>query len=315
MTDLTIPSYTPEHYAGLTETLDPIGEYAGYSVKLGDHFRLGPLVGSKVRQCLHVVHSQLDTIRTRCNAGILTGAGLPSPQTTIVAGVARYFGLSCAVTTPRYDNSKKDFSRINASLCQQFGATVYGVGNPNPSGYEKDARELVKELGYYQIKFGMIGDVAMEPVIRQVQNIPDDVHTIVVISGSGLTALSILRGLARYAKQVRVVYVCTLSGHFMENKAKWYDPLPESEKFCGQTVLVKMTRPYRQEFKWNGSFDFDITYESKAFEWMTQNLPANPRTLFWVVGKRVYDLDVIQPINWKMSAHERTLRLPSDSLF
>jgi hypothetical protein len=71
---------------------------------------------------------------------------------------------------------------------------VYGVGNPNPSGYEKDAKELCKELGYFQIKFGMFGDVAMEPVVRQVQNVPEYIRDIVIVSGSGLSALSILKG-------------------------------------------------------------------------------------------------------------------------
>jgi len=56
------PSYTPAHYRRLTASLDPIETYEGFSIKRGDAFALGILRGSKVRQCLHVVHQNLDLI-------------------------------------------------------------------------------------------------------------------------------------------------------------------------------------------------------------------------------------------------------------
>lgn len=312
------PSYSPEHYAALTGTLDPIEEYDGFSIKNGERFQLGLLKGSKVRQCLHVVHENLDRIRHNYNGGIVTGAGLPSPQVPIVAGVAKYFGLKCCVTTPRFDNAKRDYNRINASVAQKLGATVYGVGNPNPSGYEKDAKELCKQFGYAQIKFGMIGDVAMEPVTRQVENIPEHIDRIVIVSGSGLSALSILKGLARFKKPVAAVYVVTLSGHFHENYMKWYENQPE--KFDGQLEIIPSPYPYRMEHKAQCAtglpgMDFDITYESKAYTWMREHLPRSERTLFWVVGKREYDLALIEPIDWHLSEYETSLRTPSASLF
>ena len=104
----TIPKYTLSHYRKLMDTLDPVELYDGYSIKLGDNFHLGPIVGSKVRQCLHVVYNNLDHIHKNCDGGILTAAGLPSPQTMIVAAVAKYFGLKCAITVPKYDNEKRD---------------------------------------------------------------------------------------------------------------------------------------------------------------------------------------------------------------
>lgn len=307
--------YTPEHYAALTKTLDPIEQISGYYVKAGDLFMLPGnviVVGSKVRQCLHVVHENLDSILTKHNGGILTGAGLPSPQTAIVAAVANYFGLKCAITTPRYDNGKfRDFNRINSSVAQKLGATVYGVGNPNPSGYEKDAKELVKELGYFQIKFGMFGDVAMEPVVKQVQNVPDSIRDVVVISGSGLSALSVLKGLARYQRPVERVHVITLSGHFHENYVRWYENQPE--KFDGELNIIPSAYAYRTELK--KYLEFDYTYEAKAWDWLVHSTLEPSTTLFWTVGERNYDLDLIEPIDWHMSAHEKTLRLPQASLF
>ena len=289
--------------------IDPVEIYGGYSIKRGDAFHLGPIQGSKVRQCLFIVHSNLDYIKKKCNAGILTAAGLPSPQTMIVSAVAKYFGLKCAITTPKYENGKIDFNRINSSVAQKLGAVVYGVGNPNPAGPECDAKHLVKELGYYQVKFGMCGDLAMEPVARQVQNIPKYVTDIVIISGSGLSALSIMRGLSQYPNKVKTVWAVCLSKHILENKKKWYDD-PLAPKCNAELRLVDSPYAYRTEYKWNKSFDFDITYESKAFKWMTENLKKTKSVLFWVVGKKLYDLDLIEPIDWHTSQHEYDLRNP-----
>jgi len=307
MLDLSIPNYTPQHYKKLINFLAPIEEYAGYSIKRGEKFHLGPIQGMKVLQCLHVVHSNLDHIKKNCNGGILTAAGLPSPQTMIVSAVAKYFGLKCAITTPRFENGKRDFNRINASVAQKLGATVYGVGNPNPAGPEHDAKCLVEELGYYQIKFGMCGDVAMEPVIEQCVNIPDYVRDIVVISGSGLTALSIVQGCKKFEKNVkRVVAVC-LSKHIIANKEKWINDFTLKDPIL---QIEKTKYAYRTEHKYKGGFDFDLTYESKAFEWMVEHCKPSKTVMFWVVGKKLYDLDLIEPIDWHMSQHEKELREP-----
>lgn len=311
---MTIPKYTPKHYKKMISTVDPIGVYDGFTIKCGDNFELGPVRGSKVRQCLHVVHEHLSDIRKHYNNGLVTGAGLPSPQTTIVAAVARYFGMKCAITTPKYDNKKKDFFRINASLSQKLGATVYGVGNPNTPGYELDSRCLASQLGYFRIKFGMLGHVVMEPVIWQCQNIPDYIKDIVIISGSGISALSVMSGCAIWRKNVERMHVVTLSGYYEKNKASLYDHLPENEKFQGKVFTHPSPIPYRSEFKWGGDFDFDLTYESKAFKWMTENMPRNYSTLFWVIGKRNYNLKLVEPIKWHMSEHEKELRFPIPTL-
>jgi hypothetical protein len=287
------------------ETLDRIDEVDGYLVKRGDAFRLGPHVGSKVRQCLHVVGSRLDEIASLHRGGICTGAGLPSPQTAIVAGVAKHFGLRCAVTTPWFPDESIDVNRINASLAQREGAAVYGVGNPNPSGYGRDVQEIVRETGFFQVRFGMCGGEAMEPVVRQVANVPDAVEQIVIVAGSGLTALGVMQGLALHNKAVRKVFIVALSGHFATNRHTWYEPLPAAAKFAGELVVVQSPHAYRKLVK---STPWDWTYESKAWVWMRDNLPADGKTLFWVIGSRCYDLAMIEPIRWHFTKHEQRLR-------
>jgi 1-aminocyclopropane-1-carboxylate deaminase/D-cysteine desulfhydrase-like pyridoxal-dependent ACC family enzyme len=299
-----IPIYSPQAYKKLMSSIDPIEEFGGFSIKRGERFQLGPLQGSKVRQALYVVHKNLNYIKNKCNGGILTAAGLPSPQTTIVAGVAKYFGLKCAVITPKYDNNKRDFNRINASVSQKLGADVYGIRNPRPTGLEHDAKCLVKQLGYYQVKFGMCGDVAMEPVIEQVQNVPEYITDIVIISGSGLSALSVLSGLNKFPNNVKTLHVVRLSDFISDNKEKWYD---DNVKCKTKLHLVDSKIPYTKEYNWNKSFEWDITYEGKAFKWMIDNFKPSKKILFWVVGKKINDLSVIEPINWHQSEHEKEL--------
>lgn len=286
-------------------------------LKRDDTFHLGIANGGKLRQCLKLVHDNLSLIRNHYNGGLITAAGLPSPQGYIVATVAKYFGLKCAVCTYRYKQGLRDYKRINTSLAQQLGARIYGVGNSNLSGGEKDARLLASpaQLGYYQVKFGMCGDRIVESVIPQVQNLPPTVRHVVVCGGSGLTAIGILRGLAVYQKKhVTHVTIVTLSNYTHKNLKRWYEPLPAKQR-CDAWVSVKVVRsPIPYQRYWDppelGGL-FDLTYESKAMSWLLTHVKPTvsnaKELLFWCVGRKVYDLDYIVPIQWHTSDHERFL--------
>ena len=290
----------------MLEEIDPIEEIEGYLVKRGDHFKLGYVNGSKVRQCFHVVKENLDLIKEKHNGTLITGAGLPSPQTAITAQVANHFGLKCIISTPLYDNDKKDLDRINISVAQKLGATIYGVSNPNPSGYQKDVKWHIQDCNPYEIKFGMIGKQALEPVIYQTQNIPNTVEEITIISGSGLSAISVLLGVQKYKKtNVKQVNIIQLSGHLQKNLEKWYQPLPESEKFNGVINIVKTPHSYRKQLK---KYDlFDYTYESKAWDWLVKNREPSTKQLFWVVGVKNRDLSLIEPIKWQVSGYQESV--------
>ena len=300
------PTYSPSHYQKLTSYLSPIEELKGYLVKREDLFQLGISKGGKVRQCLSIVHRNLHKIKTQYNGGLITGCGLPSPQSTIVSSVANYFGLECIVVSPRYDNSKVDVNRINVSLSQKLGARIYGVGNRNPRGYKRDVKELNKKYGYYEIKFGMESSSVIDTTSYQVKNIPNELDNLVVICGSGLNLLGILKGIVKYKKKVDNVYAITLSKFFQENKKLYYDGLLDKEKYKGQLHIIPSPYPYQKLLKTDIPF-LDWTYENKSWVWMLNNIPPSNDTLFWVVGIRNYDLENIEPIRWNKSKHEKEL--------
>ena len=180
------PKYSKSHYQNLMSFISPIETYGGYLIKRDDLFNLGGISGGKVRQCLRIVYENLDEIKSKYIGGLITGCGLPSPQSTIVSAVSNYFGLKCVVVSPIYDNSKVDVNRLNVSLSQKLGSKLYGVGNPNPSGYKLDVKKLKEELGYYEIKFGMNSESVIDSTSHQVKNIASSLENIIVIAGSGL---------------------------------------------------------------------------------------------------------------------------------
>jgi|TARA_B100001971_G_C18145191_1_gene512679 1-aminocyclopropane-1-carboxylate deaminase/D-cysteine desulfhydrase-like pyridoxal-dependent ACC family enzyme len=305
--------FSEEHFHPWISKLTPLEEHKGYLLKRDDRFNLCEINGGKLRQCSKLVYDNLDYIKGECKSGILTASGLPSPQPAIVSAVAKYFGLKCVVTIPHYPDHLKDFNRINASLSQKLGAKVYGVGNPNLSGPELDAKKLVQELGYFQIKFGMNGYDVMRTVANQVENIPDELENLVCIAGSGLSCLGVMMGIRKFNKNVKNVYAVYLSDYMNKNKKMWYDKLSEEEKYDGNLHMVKSEISYQVKHKIDNSFKFDLTYESKAWDWMVKNINPSLDTLFWVVGRKIYDLSVIEKIDWHKSYYEQTLDIQREN--
>ena len=102
------PTFSEEHFHTWINELTPIEEHKGYLVKRDDLFNLGGVSGGKVRQCSKLVYDNIDHIQNDCNGGILTAAGIPSPQSCITSAVAKYFGLKCMVTIPHYPDHIRD---------------------------------------------------------------------------------------------------------------------------------------------------------------------------------------------------------------
>ena len=308
------PKFSEEHFHKWISELTPIEEYKGYRVKRDDLFNLNGVSGGKVRQCSRLVYDNLEHIKENCNGGILTAAGIPSPQACITAAVAKYFGLKCIVTIPYYPSHIVDSYRINSSLAQKFGEKIYGVGNPNISGPELDAKKLIGETGYFQIKFGMNGGNVMRTVANQVENVPDDVESIVGIAGSGLSMLGVMLGCKLFNKKnVKNIYAVALSSYVNKNKKMWYDKLPDTEKFDGKFNIVQSNYPYQHKLKLEEDLDLDLTYEAKAWEWMEKNIEPSKKVLFWDVGIKEYNLSYIEPIKWHKSEYEKHLDTMRDN--
>ena len=191
-------------------------------------------------------------------------SGIPSPQSciTILPGI----WIKCIITIPHYPDHIKDSYRINLSAITEVWPKVYGVGNPNISGPELDAKKLVVETGYFQIKFGMNGFQVMNTVAQQVKNIPDDVETVVGIAGSGLSMLGVAMGCKIWNKNVKTIHPVALSDYVNKNKKQSYDNLPPKYKFDGDFNVVQSYYPYQYKLKLDEDIQFDQTYP-KGIGW------------------------------------------------
>ena len=160
----------------------------------------------------------------------------------------------------------------------------------------------------------MNGGNVMRTVANQVENVPDDVETIVGIAGSGLSVLGVMLGCKLFNKKnVKNIYAVALSGYIDKNKKMWYDKLSEEEQFDGNLNIVQSNYPYQYKLKLQEKLDLDLTYEAKAWEWMEKNLEPSKKVLFWDVGIKEYDLTYIEPIKWHRSNHEKYLDTVRDN--
>ena len=136
--------------------------------------------------------------------------------------------------------------------------------------------------------------VQLELASRQAENIPDQVREIVMPCGSGLSAVGVLVGIARFAKPVDRVWLIT-TGYpriaFVRSKlraalAQRYAPAAHPKRVS--EILLAREVPFRYErpepFAY-GDINFHPLYEAKAFRWALENLNLKPkRTLLWIVG-------------------------------
>jgi len=296
-----IERYTPEHCKALLESLDPVEEINGVLVKRCDKFSLGLVNGAKIRMFLHVISNRLEEIKKNHNSTLITGCGLPSPQGAMTASLAKYFGLKAIVATPRYDNSRVDIDRIHTSIAQKYGAEIFGCSNPNPSGFACEVRHQKSLHNAFEVRMADIGTPLFEPIIYQAQNIPDHIEEVTISSASGMNGIALLIGLKKHKPNVKRVNFVTVSNHIYKNLSLWYNPLPEENKFEGEINIVASKYNYRHNLKKHPPFD--STYEAKAWEWMIENRPKENH-LFWVVAKKSYDLDLVEPINWRTSEYQ-----------
>lgn len=244
--------------------------YAPY----GDDF----ITGGKIRQCRHLVMSNLNEIAAKHDNVIATAASVASPQSPIVARVAKEFGLKAVIG---YGNAKDITKHKAMMLCKDLDAELIQLSKTqgfNSVLYAELAKlAIIRPM--FRILFGYAAmtdrDSIIGQIAAQVENVDCDVLYVPV--GSAVTMAGILEGKARFKKEFEVV---GLQPFGYDRSKTLLDHAPRAERY----TMHLGNFSYHSLVKRDVGFDLDMIYEAKSFDMMRELADATRKNCFWVIG-------------------------------
>lgn len=267
--------------------LTPVEEREGIYLKREDLFApfgAGGVNGGKLRQCWCLVEKVKDEYE-----GLISCCSIYSPQAPITAAVGEYYGMPVTIYYGATTQEKLAKLRM-PSIARKHGARLEIASKSGIHSilYGK-AREFAAKNNYYVVDYGFnlseFPEILVDRIAAQVQNIPD-VDNLVVTCGSGITASSILVGLAKYNKHVDHVYLVATA--------------PDRKKFITETLreygawhsfeIVDLfhSKGFVYEHGVNaeiGGIKLHPNYEAKTYAWL-KNAGLKGDTLLWIVGSK-----------------------------
>lgn len=278
-----------------SDALTPVEWHHGVAYKRDDlylPFADVDLNGGKVRQAIKLVENNLPAIRTRYGSTLLTATGVHSPQGLIIARVAAHFELACVLfigaTTAARALAAHPMLRAAVELGATIDASARVAYEPALAKTIDTWRAARKGVGF-PIRFGMNLDSDAASIVgstaAQCANIPDDVDTVVIPVGAGITAAGIINGCRTLRPNVKRLLCIQIAG---------YDRRPVINKitpYRDYEFMSSRAYPYATHVRRYVAprFPLDPIYEAKAHEFFMRNVPHEPgRTLFWVVGDSGY---------------------------
>ena len=239
--------------------------------KRDDMFTVCGVNGGKARAAYHIIQ---DAINKGFNSFVTAGSRM-SPQCEIVSAICESLHVSCHLFMPQ----GKETSIIRNIKHSDF-STIHRTKVGYNSVLLHDAKAFAYEHKHYYIPFGMECEENIEVTKHQVKNIPDDVKRIVIPCGSGMSMISVIKGLQYYSmfdknlvgvvvgKNPQKTFDRFLGGLFNEVTIK-YD-------------FVRSEQRYDEQAKKQAIYglELDPIYESKCIPFLHSG------DLLWVVGKR-----------------------------
>ena len=262
--------------------LTPVEKHDGLYFKRDDLFcpftDIG-VSGGKLRQCLSLVKANLKTIKEKHDSTIATACSVHSPQSVIVARVAKKYGLKAIIGVGTADPLKHQAMRI----CKNLGAEIKTLVTrfPYTNVLESNLDKLSKKRKFFRIRFGYQADTNPTAIVEvnalQVRNIPHDVQVMIIPVGSGVSAQGILTGVKRYRPNIK----CILIQPFGYQRKIPEPHGADVQYFTGDYEYAKPLTTIID------GFQLDEIYEAKAFDYMKRKLAkviGKKRSCFWVIG-------------------------------
>ncbi|MCD9019147.1 PLP-dependent lyase/thiolase [Parachryseolinea silvisoli] len=265
--------------------LTPVEKINGLYFKRDDLFRpfSGLKVnGGKLRQCIHIVQSSKPN-------EIVTYSSMNSPQLGIVSAVGKHFGIPVKYLV----GGSRDTEYLR--LARGQGAEIIRQ-KPYRENYLFSQAKKISLPGSLLIKSGIIQPSMLAEQIditsEQIMNLPDEIDTIVVSCGSGLTTLGLIKGISRYGKKVKKIWLISTA----PDRREFIQDEIRTQKINSNIPKLNFYSLYD-----NGNFDYNLKktfsigdicfhprYEAKTFSWFIQNNKfIKNKTLFWIVGSEI----------------------------
>lgn len=268
--------------------LSPVEKINNIYFKREDAYKtVGGVNGTKLRQAEYLVKKLIENNPEI--EGIVTACSIYSPQAPIVASVCKNLGVKCVIcyggtTIGKLKNQKMPI------LASKLGAKIQIIAKTGRHNVlYANIHKNFKNWGI--IEYGMCVKSELPAMIdeisAQVQNIPDELDNLVVTCGSGFSSSSILKGIKKYNKKIKNIYLVHVAPNRVEKIKKNIGFFPDNVK-----IISLFERPhFKYEDELHVKFcgiEFHPKYEAKSFNWMMKESNIDfekEKTLFWIIGK------------------------------
>lgn len=281
----------------------------------------GSVNGSKTRQCWWLVKQMYD----KGVRGLVTGASVLSPQHCIVAAMAKHFSMS-SLHVLGATNAESSVKHPSIAIAKLLGAEFDFIGSAyNNSLQPRVDKWLKTERGFLEnwgkIEYGITLDhnnPKNTPEIiqqfhlvgaRQVQNLPEEMETLIIPAGScntfvsimyGLAACNLIKGRAAHPNLKKIIAVgigpsrlgwaeerLSIISNVVNYEAGEYLYHNDVEfEYIDLHRMGVYTYADKVNFEYGG-IELHYTYEAKAMTHLSKHRPRelfNKNTVFWIVG-------------------------------
>jgi 1-aminocyclopropane-1-carboxylate deaminase/D-cysteine desulfhydrase-like pyridoxal-dependent ACC family enzyme len=253
--------------------LTAVEKHGNHYYKRDDYFQIHGVRGGKSRSAYQIILKALDS----GYKDFVTAGSRMSPQCEIVSCICEQMGLNAHLFMP---------SGKETSVIGNINKNKNSVIHKTKVGYNSvichHAEVFAKENNYYYIPFGMECLENIEITKKQVQNIPEQVKHIVMPCGSGMSMISVIKGLNEY-RRFDVSVTGVIVGKSPDNAFKRFLQNNLFETNMVEYNFVHSQNKYDEmpSVTCIDGVELDPVYESKCIPFV------NDGDLLWIVGKRL----------------------------
>ena len=279
-----------------TKNFTPYEKHGRVWLKRDDYFKPFkdfPITGGKVRQCINLIESHLEYIKEECDGTVGTASSVHSPQSVIVSRVAKHFNLKSfiGVGNTSLDTCLRTHKTLR--IASELGSEIIVLCETQAFSNVLNSRmrKLREERKFMEIDFGFQAkthrDAILDSNARQVENMPENITTLVVPVGSAVSFCGILKGILDTGRDVRVVALQP----FGYDRRPYINTIVDCSPLYGNMYDYYMGEyDYRKAMVYDcGNVELDTIYESKAYHMLINSKKDivdwdKEEVCYWIVG-------------------------------